>query len=139
MNTNDNSNIETVILRVFLIVLLTIESMRLLAEPTRNAVSDWKSVWDKSTKIGCMSNTTGLCSQAMYEQSQSSARQTISTPLQTPPVCRPSPQLALPQSMTITINIQNSNGSLTPVLLRRAGDQWVGQIGIDAGGRVGEE
>ncbi len=38
-------------------------------------------------------------------------------------------QVAPPQPMTITISIQNSNGSFTPVTLRQVGAQWVGPKG----------
>jgi len=34
-----------------------------------------------------------------------------------------------PQPATMTINIQNSNGSFTPVTLRQIGAQWVGPKG----------
>jgi hypothetical protein len=38
-------------------------------------------------------------------------------------------QVAPPQPMTITISLQNSNGSFTPVTLRQVGAQWVGPKG----------
>ena len=38
-------------------------------------------------------------------------------------------QVEPPQPPTMTINIQNSNGSYTPVLLRQVGAQWVGPKG----------
>lgn len=34
-----------------------------------------------------------------------------------------------PQPVTVTINVQNSNGSMTPVALRQVGVQWVGPKG----------
>jgi len=33
------------------------------------------------------------------------------------------------QPLTVSVNIQNSNGSFTPVILRQAGSQWVGPRG----------
>lgn len=38
-------------------------------------------------------------------------------------------QVAPPQPIIVTINIQNSNGSFTPVTLRQVGAQWVGPRG----------
>jgi hypothetical protein len=38
-------------------------------------------------------------------------------------------QVAPPQPITVTINLQNSNGSFTPVTLRQVGAQWVGPKG----------
>lgn len=38
-------------------------------------------------------------------------------------------QVAPPQPVTITISLQNSNGSFTPVTLRQVGTQWVGPRG----------
>jgi hypothetical protein len=38
-------------------------------------------------------------------------------------------QIEPPPPMAVTINIQNSNGSFTPVTLRQAGTQWVGPRG----------
>jgi hypothetical protein len=38
-------------------------------------------------------------------------------------------QVEPPQPAMVTINIQNSNGSYTPVTLRPAGSQWVGPRG----------
>ena len=44
------------------------------------------------------------------------------------------------QPVTITVSIQNSNGSFTPVILRQAGAQWVGPKGeyYDAVPSVGQ-
>ena len=44
------------------------------------------------------------------------------------------------QPATITISVQNSNGSFTPVILRQAGTQWVGPKGeyYDAVPSVGQ-
>jgi len=33
------------------------------------------------------------------------------------------------QPLTVTVNVQNSNGSFTPVTLRQSGEQWVGPKG----------
>ena len=38
-------------------------------------------------------------------------------------------EVAPPQPATVTVNIQNSNGSLTPVTLHPVGSQWVGPRG----------
>jgi hypothetical protein len=38
-------------------------------------------------------------------------------------------QVVSPQPIIMTINIQNSNGSFTPVTLRQVGAQWVGPKG----------
>ncbi|MEI6563002.1 MAG: hypothetical protein WCO42_01700 [bacterium] len=38
-------------------------------------------------------------------------------------------QVEIPRPMTMTVNIQNSNGSFTPVTLRQSGSQWVGPKG----------
>ena len=43
--------------------------------------------------------------------------------VQQPASCEP------PQPATMTINVQNSNGSMTPVTLRQVGVQWVGPKG----------
>lgn len=43
--------------------------------------------------------------------------------VQQPVQCEP------PPPMNVTINVQNSNGSFTPVTLNRAGSQWVGPRG----------
>lgn len=51
---------------------------------------------------------------------------------QPPTVVYQAPQVVYvqtPQPMTMTINVQNSNGSFTPVLLRQSGAQWVGPRG----------
>jgi len=46
------------------------------------------------------------------------------------PVAIPQPIPVMePHPMTITINIQNSNGSFTPVTLRQAGTWWIGPRG----------
>lgn len=34
-----------------------------------------------------------------------------------------------PRPLEVVINIQNSNGSMTPIMLRQLGDQWVGPRG----------
>ena len=39
------------------------------------------------------------------------------------------PQVVVQEPVSITINVQNSNGSFTPVTLRQAGSQWVGPRG----------
>lgn len=38
-------------------------------------------------------------------------------------------QVEPPQQVSVTISIQNSNGSYTPVILRQVGSQWVGPRG----------
>jgi len=50
-------------------------------------------------------------------------RQQPSVIVQQPASCEP------PQPATMTINVQNSNGSMTPVTLRQVGVQWVGPKG----------
>ena len=49
-------------------------------------------------------------------------------------------QIEPPQPMAVTIKVQNSNGSYTPVVLRQVGSQWVGPKGeyYDAVPSVGQ-
>jgi hypothetical protein len=48
---------------------------------------------------------------------------------QAPPVVQQQAPVEPPQPATLTVNIQNSNGSYTPVILRQVGPQWVGPKG----------
>jgi len=49
--------------------------------------------------------------------------------MQQPAVIQQQIQVVSPQPVTTTINIQNSNGSFTPVTLRAVGGNWVGPKG----------
>jgi len=49
--------------------------------------------------------------------------------VQQPIIVQQPAQPAPPQPMSMTINVQNSNGSYTPVLLRQVGGRWVGPKG----------
>lgn len=60
-------------------------------------------------------------SQTVYQQPE----QVIQQPIIVQQPAQPEP----PQPLTMTINIQNSNGSFTPVLLRQVGTKWVGPKG----------
>lgn len=49
--------------------------------------------------------------------------------VQQPIVVQQTAQYEPPQPMTVTVSIQNSNGSFTPITLRQVGAQWVGPKG----------
>ncbi len=53
----------------------------------------------------------------------------VPQPVQIEPPQSPSQPEAQSQPVTVTISVQNSNGSFTPVLLRQEGARWIGPNG----------
>ena len=108
------------------------------------------SYWDGGRHYGYYRNPAGelvfgLLGLGMLAAVVSAADRPVY--VQQPVVVRESPQVVyvqqpvvVQQPVSITVNIQNSNGSFTPVILRQAGAQWVGPKGeyYDAMPSVGQ-